>query len=107
MNCPKCNSTNWSKNGFINREHNVTNVKSVAMIIDSFKNPPPGFKTLSKNGFSAVTIPELSHKYCKNCGCSLPYKTRQNLQTCPNGNNNRFSNLVTNWQNTLFGGVSL
>jgi len=28
-------------------------------------------------------IPELSEKYCKNCGCALPYKTRQNLQTCP------------------------
>jgi len=31
-------------------------------------------------------IPELSEKYCKKCGCALPYKTRQNLQTCPKWN---------------------
>jgi len=31
-------------------------------------------------------IPELSQKYCRSCGCSLPYKTRQNIETCPKWN---------------------
>lgn len=27
-------------------------------------------------------IPELSEKMCNDCGCSLPYKVRQNIKLC-------------------------
>jgi len=34
-----------------------------------------------------VNIPDFSQKYCKKCGCALPYKVRQNIETCPKWNN--------------------